>query len=43
MVNRKIEGSESHEGKTLNRTCTVCGETLDVTLGKGGAIPIHGK
>lgn len=41
MVNRKIEGTDSHEGKTLNRTCTVCGEKFDVTLGKGCTIPIQ--
>lgn len=37
---RKIEGIEHHEGKILNRKCTVCGEDLVVKLGKGGEIPV---
>jgi hypothetical protein len=36
-----IAGTEHHEGKVLNRTCTVCGEKFNVTLGKGGEIPIQ--
>lgn len=42
MVNRKIEGTEHHDGKILkDRVCTVCGGTFDVTLGKGCKIPIQ--
>lgn len=39
-MNRKIEGIDHHEGKILNRTCTVCGEEFSVKLGKGGEIPV---
>ncbi len=42
MTDRKVEGIEHHEGKILkDRICTVCGEKFDVTLGKGGTVPIQ--